>query len=201
MNCGTTCHPIALFADAGVPMIALTLPGMIAALIPIVVVEALVIQRRVAYKTWPVFRATAVANLASTLIGIPLTWIVLVLCEMAIGAAALLIPAVRHGNWNSPIARVVSTILSAPWLAPAENTGPWVVPLAVLVLLVPFFFASVWSERFVMERMMPVAVDASPEAEISKPKLRKAVLEANLVSYAALFGLTSVWLVWATLHR
>ena len=72
----------------------------------------------------------------------------------------------------------------------------------MLVLLVPFFFVSVWSERLVMQRMLPVTTaDVVPEGEVSELKLRRATRDANLLSYGFLFALTCAWLIWNSLHK
>ncbi len=194
-------HRLILFADAGIPMIFITMPAMVMALIPIVAIEALLIQRRVHYKNWPVIRATALANIVSTVLGVPLTWGALFLCEIAAGFLVTWLPT-PHMNWNSPIAQVISVFISAPWIAPSDETGTWAVPLAALVLLVPFFFVSVWSERLVMEHMLPVtSSDVSQPGELSESRLRIAVRDANLLSYGGLFLLTCFWMIWELFHR
>jgi hypothetical protein len=174
---------------------------MIVALVPIIGMETLLIRKRLPYKPWPILRATAVANLVSTIVGIPLTWLVLAPCQMVIGLAVYRIPAMQ--NWDGPMARVISVVLSAAWLPPFQiEASPWIVPLAALVLLVPFFFVSVWSERLVMERMLPVAAtEVALEGEVSDSRLRRAVRDANLLSYGFLFILTCGWLTWYLLHK
>ena len=51
------------------------------------------------------------------------------------------------------LATVVCTLLSAAWLGPDEKNLYWMVPVAVLALMVPTFFASVWIEAFIVEKM------------------------------------------------
>lgn len=203
MNPLAICRPIPLFANAGVPMIFVTLPAMIFALVPIVIVEWLFLRRRVPNgRPWPMLRATIAANVVSTIIGVPLTWGALVVCELGVGFAASFVPAFDKLSWNSPIAQIVMTILSAPWIAPSEDMGLWPVPLASLALLVPFFFVSVLSERFVMEQMLPVTASDSPDdGEISEANLRRAVRDANLLTYAGLFALTCIWLISSLLQK
>jgi hypothetical protein len=77
----------------------------------------------------------------------------------------------------------------------------WAVPLATLVLLVPFFYVSVWTEYYVMQRMLPVAAtEVAQEGEISRGKLARAVRDANLLSYVFLFIFVCLSLVWSWLH-
>jgi len=107
-----------------------------------------------------------------------------------------------NSSWNSPISRVVGTVLSAPWIAPVGDSGSWAVPLATLALLIPFFFVSVWVERRVMEHFINVttATDVQHD-EVNEKVLRNAVREANLVSYGFLVAFATVWLLWGAFHR
>ena len=183
-------------------MIFISLPGMLVLLIPIIVAEALFIAHRTALKSRTLFWPATVANAASIILGVPLTWGVLLLCELGLGTA-LSFTKLGSGTWQSPLADIVGTILMAPWIAPSDRTGPWAVPLAALVLLVPFFFASVWIERVAMEHLLPVTAEPFnvQPGEVSERALRKAVWGANFLSYGFMFAFVTVWLVWGVYHR
>jgi hypothetical protein len=199
MNLLASLRALLVLADVGIPMIFVTFPAMVVALVPVIGMEALLIRRRLGYKPWPVFRATAVANLVSTIVGVPLTWLALVACETFIGPAVSRIPGIQ--NWHGPVARVIGIMFTAAWLPPWGITSSSI-PLAMLVLLVPFFFVSVWSERLVMKHMLPVtAEEVMPEGQVSEQKLRRAVRDANLLSYGFLFALTCMVLLWRLLHK
>jgi hypothetical protein len=195
-------RPVAFLADAGVPMIFITLPGMIVLLFPIIAAEMVVIVRRTSVPRTKALWTTAVANLVSTIVGVPLTWGVLFLCEMGLWTTLAHTATFGNSSWNSPISRVVGTVLSAPWIAPVGDSGSWAVPLATLALLIPFFFVSVWVERRVMEHFINVttATDVQHD-EVNEKVLRNAVREANLVSYGFLVAFATVWLLWGAFHR
>jgi hypothetical protein len=59
-------RPVAFLGDAGVPMIFITLPGMIVLLFPIIAAEMVVIVRRTSVPRTKALWTTAVANLVST---------------------------------------------------------------------------------------------------------------------------------------
>ena len=185
-------------------MIFITWPGMVLLLLPIIAAEWAFIIHRTSLQKRKVLWATAAANALSTIVGVPLTWGVLFLCETGVFAAVDHIPKLSGSwnSWNSPLAQIVSTILSAPWIAPVESTGSWAVPLAAVVLLIPFYFVSVWVEQKVMEHMLPVteSLDAQ-RSEVSEKNLRNAVRGANLMSYGFLFAFATAWLSWGALHR
>jgi len=122
MNAFASLRPLLVLADAGIPMLFVTWPAMVIALVPVIAMEALLIRKRVVYKPWPIFRATAAANLVSTIIGIPLTWLALVACEMLIGPALSRIPGIQ--NWHGPVARTIGFVFAAAWL----GWGPRPVP-------------------------------------------------------------------------
>jgi hypothetical protein len=66
-------HTLApLLADAGIPMIALTLPLMLMLLIPVIVIEGLLCKKWLGLTNWEAMKSNAVSNLVSTLVGIPL---------------------------------------------------------------------------------------------------------------------------------
>lgn len=194
-------RPVYMLADAGVPMIFITLPGMVLLLLPIIGAEAALIIHRTSLRKGKVIWATAAANVVSTILGIPLTWGVLFLFEMGLFETLAHTTKLGHISWNSPLERVVGTILSAPWIAPVGDSGSWAVPLAAIVLLIPFFFVSVWVEQRVVEHILPAttALDA-PADEVNEKVLRNAVRDANLMSYAFLFAFATVWLSWGLLH-
>ena len=185
-----------LYADAGVPMIFLTLPAMGILLIPIILVEGFLCKKWLGLPTWEAMKLNAASNLVSTLIGVPLAWAVM------FGIEFLAFSAIEHSNaiqnWDSPIVRVVS-LLSSAWLGPFSDKNIWVIPAATLVLLVPFFFASYAVEYLVIRLIVGMRDDTLPNLQYSR--VRVAVRNANLVTYGAMFVGTSIWLLYSFLHR
>lgn len=201
MNAIIYYHPATLLADAGVPMIAITLPGMVVLLLPIIAIETVVVVRRTSLARTKTLWVTILANLASTIVGVPLTWLCLVVCEMGLFATLAHIPAIES-RLDHPFYRIVETILSAPWLGPIDRSDWWALPLATIALLVPFFFVSVWVEQRAAEYFFPVATatDAQPN-EVNEKVLRRAVRDANLLSYGFLVISAMAWLFWGASHR
>src|SRR5580698_6792977 len=69
-------------ADAGVPMLFVTWPGMLVALIPVIVIEAWIMKRRLKLAVGEALRLTGIANAASAIVGIPLAWLALAGLEL-----------------------------------------------------------------------------------------------------------------------
>jgi hypothetical protein len=94
-----------------------------------------------------------------------------------------------------PAAKIAATIVSAAWIGPDDKDAIWAVPLAALVLLIPFFYASVWIEQRVMSSWLPSA------STTETGTLPRSVFKANLLSYGFLAAFVLMWLIWGVLHR
>lgn len=170
--------PSIAFANAGIPMIAIMYPGMGILLVPVIVLEALVLRRLLRTPVRQTWVMVTVSNLASTGVGVPLTW-----------AALVGIQIVTGGGGSSPVlaipflGRLLGVTWQAPWMMPWGADEQWMIPLASLALLVPFFFAS-WLIEYVVSVMFLRDMDAG--------RLKRAVLVANLVSYALLASVALV---------
>jgi hypothetical protein len=157
-------------ANIGVPMIAVTLPWMVLALVPVILIEGFILARR---HTLPFSLAASVmskANILSTFIGIPVTWLVLMLLQMLTGGGT------SHGI-KTVAERFLAVTWQAPWLIPYESELYWMIPAAFLVLSLPFFISSYYLESFIVGKKLN---------DLPLPSLKQSVLFANLASYALL---------------
>jgi len=175
--------PGAAQANIGVPMILLTLPGMVLTLVPVVLLEMAVLARRLELPAGKAFRVSAWANVATTFVGVPVTWILLYLLEMLTGGG-------HAYGIETPLQKFLAVTWQAPWLIPYEMEGnlKWMVPTAAMWLLVPSFFTSWWLEARVARRLLKDA---------DRGRVRAAMLRANILSYSFLEILAVVWLVWS----
>jgi len=119
-------------ANVGLPMIAVVWPLMMLALLPIIAVETYVICTRLALSVWHAATVAAVANAFSTIIGIPITWFLL-----------LFAPVIQRSAWLLPHQEEY------------EGQNDWVAATSALALLVPFLFASWLIECRIAVGMMP----------------------------------------------
>ena len=71
--------PVTAHANPIAPMLVVLWPGSWLVLLPVIVVEALVARRLLHLEFRESLKLSAVANLWSTLVGIPMTWCVLLL--------------------------------------------------------------------------------------------------------------------------
>jgi hypothetical protein len=176
--------PCVARADAGVPMLALVWPASWYLFLPVVAVEAWIGRKITGLPLKRAALASAVSNAASTLVGLPLAWGLFLAVELIVsgGGRALGIDTF----WR----RVFAVTVQAPWLIPYESELHWMIPVAAMVLLVPFFFASVLIERTVFRRFDGV----TPELA------RRWSWVANLATYGFMFAALVGLLIAAVIH-
>jgi len=156
-------------ADIGVPMLLVTLPGMVIGLVPIIFVEAFVLARQHRVTLAYVLKPVAWANVLSTLVDVPLTWFVLLALELATGGGSG-----GPGVLVTTRQKFLAVTWQAPWLIPYDSELHWMIPTAMLVLLVPFFFASWLTEYWIIKRLVK---------DFASVEGRHGVMLANLASY------------------
>jgi hypothetical protein len=169
-----------MLANAGVPMIFIQWPLMLAALAPIIAVEAWLIRRWTPVSSREALIGVAKANLLSTLIGVPLAWLAMLAVEFAVLVPPYMVSERYHLDYRGPVWSTLEFLFSAAWLDPDERSLHWMVPAAVGLLLVPCFYASVVIERWACLRTWRT---------VDPTAVRRGVFRANLASYLLLFAL------------
>ena len=161
------------YANAGVPMLFLAMPAFAISLLPIIAIEAIYLSKSMDLNIGRAARTAGISNFVSTIIGIPLTWFILVALQMITGGGS------AYGI-DSIFGKILAVTWQAPWLIPYEKDLDWMISVAGVVLLVPFFFASWWSEYFVSKKILP---------EYSPGEIKTNICKANLITY----GLLGLW--------
>ncbi len=155
-------------ADAGVPMLLVIWPRTWWLLPAIVLVEGYIARIACRLGIWQALRLSAFANGASTLIGIPLTWLILLVLEIGtVGGRAY--------GLSSVSTKLLSVTLQSPWLVPYDGELRWMVPAAAAFLCVPFFFMSVWAE---------IAIGRLLVEEKVRSRIRRWAWMANACTYS-----------------
>lgn len=119
-----------------------------------------------------------IANLVSTLIGIPITWFLLAMIQMLTGGGG------GYGL-STFTTRILAVTWQAPWLMPYRGNIHWMAPIAALVLLIPYFFVSWWIEYLIAKRICK---------DIDKKILIRAIRNVNFLSYGGLGVYTLIYL-------
>ena len=168
--------PAVARADVGLPLVAVFLPPLWLALVPIIFIEAAVLRRLTLAPFSRTLSSALLGNILSTFIGVPIAWLALatleaVCCSSAKGLGTL-------------GAKLYAVTVQAPWLIPYEDQFWWMVPVALVVFAIPCFVVSVLIEAPINRALLRVEL----------PRLAwRATAIANLASYVAV-GL----LIWPT---
>jgi hypothetical protein len=165
------CLPAVAYADAGVPMIYLSFPAMIIALLPVIFIETSVFKRIVPVTYKKSFVSNGVANAISTIVGFPIAW------GLLFGLELLTTGGSCGPGFDSIPNSIITVIVEAAWLCPHEDHLYWLVPTAFIISLIMAFFISLTIEYFVNKKF---------HKEHDKKFIRKAVIIANLASYCLL---------------
>ncbi len=128
------------------------------------------LSRKLGLKAASAVKTTTISNLVSTLAGVPLTWLLLVLVQMVAGGGGAF-------GLDTMLGKVLSVTFQAAWLIPYESELYWMIPVAGLVLLVPFFFVSWWSEYLVTKKILQ---------DHPAQTVKVVVRNANIITYTLL---------------
>jgi hypothetical protein len=92
---------VLFLADAGVPMIFLTFPAMVMLLLPVILLEGWLLRKWLGLETWEAAKSSTVANIASTLLGVPAAWMVMLCFEFGLGSRQVGQPDSEGGEYSS----------------------------------------------------------------------------------------------------
>jgi hypothetical protein len=172
-------------ADTGLPMLMIVWPGMIAALIPVIALESYCLRSMLKLPFVRSLKLMTIANLESTIIGIPLTWAVLLLIEIILTFAGSSI--FKSTELPEALSYTLMITLGAPWLAPfSQNQAYWIIPAASFFLLIPFYFITWYIEYRCLKKRIKKTKPAT---------LSRVVRNINLISYGLLGIIVLGWLV------
>lgn len=158
-------------ADVGIPMVFVQVATMAMALVPVILAESIVVRWKLGQPFGITLWNTGVANLASTVFGIPLAWVAMLIPELIVaGGGANLNDLSSATLWHS-------VFYQAAWLPPYGKPLAWMIPAASLMLLPLAFALSVLIEGQVLATFWP---------SITRARVLRASLLANVVSYVAL---------------
>jgi hypothetical protein len=144
------CLPVR--ADIGVPMLLVVWPASWFSLLLIIPLEALLAQRVLQMDFKRSLKLSAIANLVSSLVGIPVTWIGLVIIQMCFGGG-------RAFGIDTPLQKIYAVTAQSPWLIPYQDDLSWMVPAAAISLCVPFFLMSIGVEYLAAKVYLRGTVD------------------------------------------
>ena len=172
------------YANVGLPMIFVVWPSMWYMFIPVVLIEYMVIRHYLKeIRPIKLMGLTISANFISTLIGIPTTWMILCVLEFIFGiglfGADFLTKKIGFPiDYDSSLVQFLLNVMFSAYMGPGGDEGSRI-HIAMISLLLPFYYASYWTENLVFQHMI------SPEKK--DDQISNAIKKANIVSYLFLF--------------
>ncbi len=160
--------PLTVLANAGLPMIVFTFPLMLMALLPIIMVESFVIQRSLKAPFKKVIVSNGIANVASTLIGTPLAWGIL------LGFQLITTGGGCGPGFETVPDSMITAVVGSAWICPWAEQEKWLIPIAFINCMIVAFFISVYIEYLVMRKTLKGHEDNV---------VKKVTYKSNLVSY------------------
>jgi hypothetical protein len=149
-------------------MIAVFLPPLWVALVPIVLLEGAIVAKRTGASFRRSVGGVALANVASTIIGVPVLWFLLAIAQLVCCGAAL--------GLGSTWTKLYAVTIQAPWLIPYESEFSWMIPGALCTLAVIFVVMSVVVETPIVSRIV----------RVQPGRMWSSMWIANIASYVAL---------------
>ena len=158
------------FADGGVPMLYWNMLAIVAAIVPIVLIQSYSAKKMLGVSISKAIGPISASNFMSLLVVFPALWICWLSAQQLVGGD------VSHSltTWWK---KLYAVTVQAPWLTHSGRDLLWMVPAAAIVMLIPAFFLSVWSERIVLQWFWK---------NEEKSRLTKFSFMAHVPSYAML---------------
>lgn len=170
------------YANIGLPMIFLGVPFLILAFIPIFAIEMLVYHKDLKIPWKRCAAGSFWANVLTTIVGYPISWILHVAVGMAVGyPIGFLFSKFHNIDW---LGYALFPLISA-WLMPGVDQ--WMIYLAGIFGLIPAFWISVKIEGKLLQKLFK-GQDSTG--------VKKVVWKANRATYlllAAFLGIMSLY--------
>ncbi|MCK5215312.1 MAG: hypothetical protein KAR05_08165 [Candidatus Omnitrophica bacterium] len=160
------------YADIGLPMVFLGIPFLVLAFIPVFFIEAFIYREHLKLSFKRSGIGSFLANVLTTLVGYPVSWILHVAVTMVVGyPLGYALSEWAKLEWME---YALFPLMSA-WLMP--GVSPWQIYLAGIFGLIPAFWLSVWIEGRLLLKLF---------AENKREDIKQAVWRANKATYLLL---------------
>jgi hypothetical protein len=170
--------PSIAWADTGLPMIVFLWPLCLIALVPVILLEAMLIFEWTgrAIKPQKIIAKVAYANLFSTILGIPLAWGLVFIVQLCVQLVRVYtkIPVERMPE---TMQHLVLSVTMPAWLPYLGDAPFWIPNVALFVLLVPAYLVT-WRMEYLMLRKIL--------HDIPVESLRVLVRNVNRITYVML---------------
>lgn len=173
-------------ANVGIPMVLPQFFMMAFMILPVAALE-MVVSKRFINRPWrSLWKDWVKANVATTLIGVPIAWGLMLILQISHPSGGGLL------GLDTPESRLTTVLVQSAWVMPYSHHAGWLMGAAMTILLVPSFLLSIVIEGWRLQRVwLPVA---------SLKRVWLTVLLANAISYACLATWTG-WSAWKSAEQ
>jgi hypothetical protein len=145
--------PNVSYANVGIPIIAIGETFMVLLLIPVILIEFFVYYKKLNKDVISSLKVAAIANISTTVIGYPLSWILLlfyqILMSLFLVSVGRLIPDIEKVSFPE----VLIILVTPAWIAPYENYPiNLMICLAGIVGLIPAYYITLWFEYPILKK-------------------------------------------------
>jgi hypothetical protein len=166
-------------ANAGLPMISYGFPFMIILFLPVLLIEILIYRIKLDKSFLDAFKVAGIANIYTTLIGYPISWLFLLLYQMLtsgiIEGLRFIIPMDLF--INESLSFIILPFIMPAWLGYFKNfPNDLAICLAGMAGLLPAYWITVQSEQNILRKYWG-----------NDEKINRICILANRISYLFLY--------------
>ena len=162
-------------ADALLPTVALISPITVLLLLPIIAIEAWYVSRSLRLRFWKSTRVMTLANVVSTIVGIPITFAFSSLQNRAMARV--------YGSEKANFDKWMTTGDQSARAFSFGHYPGWAFLASAFITLIVCFLLSWWVEYMVARWRLRELIAS---AQFSKQQTNRAVRNANILSYSLL---------------
>lgn len=176
--------PSMVYANAGLPLISFEFSGLMIALVPVIIVEALILKRMLTSKYGETFLIVGISNIVTTIIGYPLSWLLRFLIEMGLSHLESFFGISLYENSYSLF---FLNLFAGAIIPQVTREFYWVIPVAIIGGLFYSFVISFLVEYFFYMKFF---------AGHTKKDLFRASLISNIVTYSVLISIVLAFIIY-----
>lgn len=139
--------PANAYANVAIPTVFFTIPAMLIALIPVVVVEAYILAKTLKISFHAAIKPTSVANIVSTIVGFPLA-------SAIHTVVAYLILTVNVHNKSNVVHDIWQAVQLGVFIWDVRFTHAWAAPMAYCLFLISTLALSIIIEYLIIRKML-----------------------------------------------
>jgi len=171
--------PSVVFATSDIPMVSIGLPSLLTLLIPIVIFKNFYFRKQLDADGSGTFFKIFLSNTFVVIIAYPLSWLLL------LGVQIFVDKTFNFGMENT-LEMICTVLFRSAWVSHSTNNFSWMVPMAGIIGLIPFYFISIFTETKILKYFF---------VEYEKKEIKTFVWKANTIVFSFFLALLIYFLI------